>query len=75
MARRPPAIAEISRLDDKVPSRFGKHLIEASKYGTTAFPISFAATVARFLRAIALHKCEAGAKLGVSEEDSLLESG
>jgi len=54
------------RLDDKPRSLFGDRIIEASKYGTTAFPIIFAVIVARLMRAIALWRCEAGSRLGVS---------
>ena len=58
-------------LDGKPRSRFGENLIEASKYGTTAFPIIFAAVAARMMRALALKFSERGATLGVSSTKGL----
>ena len=53
-------------LDNKPRSLFGHRIIEASKYGTTAFPIIFAVIIARLMRVIALWRCEVGSRLGVS---------
>ena len=61
-------------LDGEARSRFGDGIIEASKYGTTAFPIVFAAIIARALRIMALWRCEKGARLGVSLFDPNCQS-
>ena len=54
-------------LDGSNRSNFGDGIIELGKYGATAFPIMFAAIVARLFKAVALWRSEKGAKLGVSE--------
>lgn len=40
-------------------------MIELGKYGATAFPLIFAAVVARLMKVIALWRSEKGARLGV----------
>ncbi|KAG6993750.1 hypothetical protein G7Y79_00051g086700 [Physcia stellaris] len=55
-------------LDGKHRSTFGDAIIELGKYGATAFPIMFAAIVARLFRAVALLRSEKGAKLGLLEQ-------
>lgn len=57
-------------LNGKPRSTFGDNMFETTKYGTTAFPVVFAAIVARMLRAIALWRCEKGARLRVGDNES-----
>ena len=52
-------------LNNELRSSFGDNIIEASKYGTTAFPIIFASVAARLLKSLALWRCEKGIRLGV----------
>ncbi|RMZ89648.1 hypothetical protein DV736_g3123, partial [Chaetothyriales sp. CBS 134916] len=55
-------------VNGKPLSSSGQVVVQAAKFGPTAFPIIFAAVVGRLMRAYALWKAERGTRLGVLEQ-------